>query len=40
MVDKITTVSKSSLRTRVGTLDGFDMVRLERAALVFLGFAE
>lgn len=40
MVDKITTVSKAKLRTRVGKLDDFDMIRLDRAAFVFLGFAE
>lgn len=39
MVDKITTVPKSRLGSRLGRLDDEDMVRLNRAALVFLGFA-
>ena len=39
MVDKITTVPKSKVGTRVGTLDDEDMVRLNRAMLVFLGLA-
>ena len=39
MVDKITTVPKSKLRARVGRLTDEDMVRLNRALLVFLGIA-
>lgn len=39
MVDKITTVRKSRLGSLVGQLDDEDMVRLNRAVLVFLGFA-
>lgn len=39
MVDKITTVPKSRVGRRLGRLDDEDMVRLNRAALVFLGFA-
>jgi mRNA interferase MazF len=39
MVDKITTVSKSKLQKRVGTLAEEDMIRLNRAVLVFLGLA-
>jgi mRNA interferase MazF len=39
MVDKITTVSKSRLGTRIGLLADEDMLRLNRAALVFLGIA-
>lgn len=39
MVDKITTVSKSKIGRRVGRLDDEDIVRLNRAALVFLGLA-
>jgi mRNA interferase MazF len=39
MVDKITTVPKAKLGDRVGRLDDNDMVRLNRAALVFLGLA-
>lgn len=39
MVDKITTVPKAKLGTRVGRLDDEDIVRLNQAALVFLGLA-
>jgi mRNA interferase MazF len=39
MVDKITTVPKSKVGTRAGRLDDDDMVRLNRAILVFLGLA-
>ena len=39
MVDKITTVSKSKLGSRVGRLDDEDMVRLNQAMMVFLGLA-
>jgi len=39
MVDKITTVPKSKIGTRVGRLADEDMVRLNRAVLVFLGIA-
>ena len=39
MVDKLTTVSKERLGSRVGRLDDEDMVRLNRAILVFLGMA-
>ena len=39
MVDKITTVPKSKLGSRVGQLDDEDMLRLNRAILVFLGLA-
>lgn len=39
MVDKITTVAKSKLRKRIGKLADEDMIRLSRAALVFLGLA-
>jgi mRNA interferase MazF len=37
MVDKITTVPKSKLATRIGRLDDQDIVRLNQAILVFLG---
>lgn len=37
MVDKITTVSKTKCETRVGRLSDEDMVRVNRAVLVFLG---
>ena len=39
MVDKITTVPKTKIGRQVGRLDAEDMVRLNRAVLVFLGFA-
>ncbi|MBX5471549.1 MAG: type II toxin-antitoxin system PemK/MazF family toxin [Acetobacteraceae bacterium] len=39
MVDKITTVRKSKLGERIGRLDDEDVVRLNRALLVFLGLA-
>jgi len=39
MVDKITTVSKDRIGSPVDRLDDEDMVRLNRAILVFLGLA-
>jgi mRNA interferase MazF len=39
MVDKITTVAKSKVGSRIGRLDDQDIVRLNRAVLVFLGVA-
>ena len=39
LVDKITTVPKTKIRARVGRLADEDMVRLNRAVLVFLGIA-
>jgi len=39
MVDKITTVPKAKLGMRVGRLGNEDILRLNRAALVFLGMA-
>ena len=39
MVDKITTVPKAKLRTQIGRLADQDIVRLNRAILVFLGIA-
>ena len=39
MVDKITTVPKTKLGQRIGRLDDEDMIRLNRAVLVFLGLA-
>ena len=39
MVDKITTVPKTKIGSRVGRLDDEDLVRLNRAILVFLGLA-
>ena len=37
MVDRITTIPKAKLGARIGQLDPADMVRLNRAMLVFLG---
>jgi mRNA interferase MazF len=39
MADKITTVAKTKLGSRVGRLDDDDILRLNRAILVFLGLA-
>lgn len=39
MVDKITTVPKSKVGSRIGRLDDEDMLRLNQAMLVFLGLA-
>lgn len=39
MVDKLTTVPKSRLGLQVGILGDEDMVRLNRALVVFLGLA-
>ena len=39
MVDKITTVHRSRLGTKVGRLSDEDMVRLGRSVVVFLGLA-
>lgn len=39
MVDKITTVARTKLGDLIGILDGSDVVRLDRAVIVFLGIA-
>lgn len=39
MVDKLTTVAKSNLGVRIGRLSDEDIVRLNRAILIFLGLA-
>ena len=39
MVDKLTTVSRLKVWTRIGVLDDLDLTRLNRAVLVFLGIA-
>jgi mRNA interferase MazF len=39
MIDKITTVPKARLGKRIGKLHGADIVRLNRALMVFLGLA-
>ena len=40
MVDKITTVPKTRIGSQLGRLDDEDIVRLNRAVLVFLGFVD
>jgi mRNA interferase MazF len=39
MVDKITTVRRSKLGDQIGMLEDADVVRLNRALVVFLGIA-
>jgi mRNA interferase MazF len=39
MVDKITTIPKEKLGTRVGRLADDDILRLNRAMMIFLGLA-
>lgn len=39
MVDKVTTVSRSNVGGRIGNLSADDLVRLNRALVVFLGVA-
>ncbi len=39
MVDKLATVARDKLGDRIGRLDDEDMVRLNRAIVVFLGLA-
>jgi mRNA interferase MazF len=39
MVDKISTVPKAKIGARVGRLADEDIVRMNRAVLVFLGLA-
>jgi mRNA interferase MazF len=39
MVDKVTTVPKSKIGAHIGRLDDEDVLRLNRAVLVFLGLA-
>lgn len=40
MVDKITTMPRANVSDRLGRLEGSDLVRLDRALLVFLGLAD
>lgn len=40
MVDKITTMPRVNLRDRLGRIADDDLVRLDRAILVFLGLAD
>ena len=39
MIDKVTTVPRASLRQQIGRLSDGDLMRLNRALLVFLGLA-
>ena len=39
MVDRITTVPKANIGMQVGRLDDEDVLRLNRAVIVFLGLA-
>ena len=39
MIDKVTTVSKAKLGTRIGRIDDEDVLRLNQALMVFLGLA-
>jgi len=39
MVDKVTTVPRTKLGDRIGRMDDEDILRLNRALLVFLGLA-
>jgi len=39
MVDKMTTISKTKLGTRIGRISDEHTIRLNRALLVFLGLA-
>jgi mRNA interferase MazF len=39
MVDKVTTVPRANVRDRLGRLADADLVRLDRALVVFLGLA-
>ena len=39
MVDKVTTVAKAKLGRRIGRLADDDMVRVNRALMIFLGLA-
>jgi len=40
MMDKVATVRRARLGTRVGRLDDADLVRVNRALVVFLGLGE
>ena len=40
MIDKITTMPRANVRDHLGRLADADLVRLDRALLVFLGLAE
>lgn len=40
MVDKITTIPRANVRDHLGRLADADLVRLNRALLVFVGLAD
>jgi len=40
MIDKVTTMSRAGLRGRLGKLPEEDLLRLNRALIVFLGLAD
>jgi len=40
MVDKITTMPRDNVRDRLGRITDADLIRLDRALVVFLGLAE
>ncbi|MFD4182981.1 type II toxin-antitoxin system PemK/MazF family toxin, partial [Rhodococcus sp. NPDC058514] len=40
MVDKVSTVPRTSLGERLGRISDDDLVRLDRALIVFLGLAD
>jgi mRNA interferase MazF len=40
MIDKITTMPRANVRDNLGRLADADLIRLDRALLVFLGLAE
>lgn len=40
MVDKVTTMPRANVRERLGKLTDADLVRLDRALVVFLGLAD
>lgn len=39
MIDKLTTMPRANISDRLGQLDAPDLIRLDRAVLVFLGLA-
>lgn len=40
MVDKVTTIPRTNVRDRIGHLSDADLIRLDRALIVFLGLAD
>ncbi len=39
IIDKVTTIPRANVRERLGRLDDADLIRLNRAVIVFLGLA-